>query len=99
MKERLLQYIWQFQYFNKNELATANNEPLNIISPGSYNNNQGPDFLSAKIKINNTVWAGNIEVHVNSSDWNLHKHSADDNYNNIVLHVVWLNDKEIKDFH
>jgi hypothetical protein len=97
MKERLLQYIWQFQYFNKNELATTNNEPLHIISSGNYNNNQGPDFLSAKLKINNTVWAGNIEVHINSSDWNLHKHFADDNYNNIVLHVVWIHDKEIQD--
>jgi len=99
MKERLLQYIWQFQYFNKNELTTANNEPLQIINAGSFNSNQGPDFLSAKLKISNTTWAGNIEVHINSSDWNLHKHSADNNYNNIVLHVVWVHDKEINDVH
>ena len=97
MKEKLLQYIWQFQYFNKNELTTINNEPLQVINAGSFNSNQGPDFLSAKIKIKNTTWAGNIEVHVNSSDWNLHKHSADNNFNNVVLHVVWVHDKEIKD--
>src|SRR5437868_762046 len=97
MKERLLQYIWQFQYFNKNELTTVNNESLQIIHAGNYNTNEGPDFLSAKIKIGGTTWAGNIEVHVNSSDWCLHKHSTDKNYSNIVLHVVWLYDKEIKD--
>jgi hypothetical protein len=97
MKEKLLQYIWQFQYFNKNELVTVNNEPLQIIHAGSYNSNEGPDFLSAKIKIGNTTWAGNIEVHINSSDWYLHKHSTDKNYGNVVLHVVWFYDKEIKD--
>ena len=55
MKERLLQYVWQFQYFNKNELATASNERLQVINPGSFNNNQGPDFLSAKLKIDDTT--------------------------------------------
>ncbi|MEO6453988.1 MAG: DUF2851 family protein, partial [Ginsengibacter sp.] len=61
------------------------------------NSNQGPDFLSAKIKTGTTTWAGNIELHINSSDWNLHKHSADNNFTNIILHVVWQYDKEIKD--
>jgi len=97
MKERLLQYIWQFQYFNKSILTTVTGESLQVISPGSFNTNQGPDFLSAKIKSGTTTWAGNIELHINSSDWNLHKHSTDNNYKNIILHVVWLYDTEIKD--
>ncbi|MEO6328595.1 MAG: DUF2851 family protein [Ginsengibacter sp.] len=97
MKERLLQYIWQFQYFNKSALTTFAGEPLQVISPGSFNTNQGPDFLSAKIKTGATTWAGNVELHINSSDWNLHKHSTDTNYHNIILHVVWLHDREIKD--
>jgi len=97
MKERLLQFIWQFQYFNNNSLSTISGEPLQVINSGSFNTNQGPDFLSAKIKIGNTIWAGNIELHINAADWNLHKHSTDNNYNNIILHVVWLHDKEIKD--
>jgi len=97
MKEKLLQYIWQFQYFSKNGLVTTAGEPLQVLNAGSLNTNQGPDFLSAKLKINNTVWAGNIELHVRSTDWNLHKHSGDNNYKNIVLHVVWLHDGEIKD--
>ncbi len=97
MKERLLQYIWQFQYFSKSELTTVNGDTLQILSAGILNTNQGPDFLSAKIKSGTTTWAGNIELHIKSSDWNLHKHSIDNNYSNIILHVVWLHDKEITD--
>ncbi|MDQ6757833.1 MAG: DUF2851 family protein [Bacteroidota bacterium] len=96
MKEKLLQYIWQFQYFNKNELTTTNGELLRIIHQGNFNTSQGPDFTEAKIKIDNTMLVGNIELHVKSSDWNLHNHSSDKNYGNVVLHVVWEHDKEIK---
>jgi hypothetical protein len=97
MTEKLLQYIWQFQYFNKNGLITTDEDTLTIIYQGSFNTNQGTDFSEAKIKIKNTIWAGNIELHINSSDWNMHNHSADKNYANVVLHVVWQHDKEIID--
>ncbi|MEO6549453.1 MAG: DUF2851 family protein [Ferruginibacter sp.] len=95
MNERLLQYIWQFQYFNRSQLVTSDGESLFIILPGSSNSNQGPDFLDAKIKLGNTTWVGNIELHVLSSDWNQHKHSFDKNYGNIILHVVWQNDLQV----
>ena len=97
MKERLLQYIWQFQYFNRNELTTTAGDALEIIHQGNFNSNQGADFSEAKIKISDTTWAGNVELHINSSDWDLHNHSADKNYNNIILHVVWKYEKEITD--
>ena len=92
MTERLLQFIWQFQYFNKGELATLQRENLQVIFPGQYNTNQGPDFLEAKIKIGNTTWAGNIELHFKTSDWEKHNHHNDHNYNNVILHVVWEHD-------
>jgi hypothetical protein len=76
---------------------TTLGQPLEIIFPGQYNQNQGPDFSGAKIRIGNTIWAGNIEIHTYSSDWNSHHHSDDANYNNIILHVVWLHDIEIMD--
>jgi Protein of unknown function (DUF2851) len=95
MKERLLQYIWQFQYFNKSELTTAEGEALQIINAGTYNTNQGPDFTDAQIKIGKTIWAGSIELHINSADWKNHKHSSDKNYNNVILHVVWQHDASI----
>src|SRR4029078_5749889 len=92
MTERLLQFIWQFQYLNKGELATLQGESLQIISPGQHNTNQGPDFLEAKVRIANTTWAGNIELHFKTSDWEKHKHHRDDYYNNVILHVVWEHD-------
>ena len=92
MTERLLQFIWQFQYFNKTELTTATGEPVQVHFAGQYNTNQGPDFLDAKIKIGKTIWAGTIELHIKTSDWTKHNHQKDKNYNNVVLHVVWEDD-------
>jgi len=92
MTERLLQFIWQFQYFNKSELTTSTGEIVQIIFPGGYNTNQGPDFSDAKIKIGNETWAGNVELHFKTSDWKKHNHHKDENYNNVILHVVWEDD-------
>lgn len=97
MKEDILQYIWKFQCYNNSELKCTDGRALFIFHAGSQNANQGPDFSQAKIKIDDTIWAGNIEVHIQSSHWNLHKHSGDSNYDNIILHVVWNHDAEIKD--
>ena len=95
MNERLLQYIWQQQLFNKDSLVTLKGEPLQIIHPGVLNRNQGPDFLQASIRIGNTRWVGNIELHVLSSHWVSHGHEKDEFYNNVILHVVWQADKDI----
>ncbi len=92
MTERLLQFIWQFQYFTKQELLTTTDEPVQIIFPGQYNTNQGPDFFNAKIKIGPTTWAGTVELHIKTSDWEKHHHHQDSNYNNVILHVVWEDD-------
>ena len=92
MTERLLQYIWQYQYFNNSNLQTHDGQPLQVLQPGMLNSNQGPDFLNAKIRIDATTWAGSVEVHVHASEWNEHGHSNDPNYNNVILHVVWNND-------
>ena len=70
MREDLLQYIWQFQYFKATDLVTTSGESVQILFSGNHNTNQGPDFNNAKIKIGNTVWAGNVELHINSSHWN-----------------------------
>lgn len=97
MTERLLQFIWQMQYFNKNALCTSAGESLAIQHPGLFNTNQGPDFLQANIKIGSTSWVGNIELHLHTSDWKAHKHEDDLNYSNVMLHVVWKNDLENAD--
>jgi hypothetical protein len=97
MTERLLHFIWQFQYFNKSLLTTEQGETVYIAHHGQYNTNQGPDFSNAKIVIGKTTWAGNVELHLKSSDWHKHAHGGDKNYNNIILHVVWEHDEEIPD--
>src|SRR5690242_16331777 len=81
--EKLLQYIWQFQYFNKSELQTTIGEKLQIIVPGKLNSNQGPDFTNAQIKIDNTTLVGSIELHLKASQWNEHGHNNDANYKNV----------------
>jgi hypothetical protein len=86
MTERLLQFIWQFQYFNKGELRSTSGEAIQIIYPGTYNTNQGPDFNDAKIKIGQTTWVGNVELHLCSSDWNKHNHQNDKNYKKEKFH-------------
>jgi hypothetical protein len=95
--EKLLQYIWQFQYFNKSELKTTGDYDIEIISAGTINKDQGPDFTNAKIKINNAVVAGSIELHLKTSLWKKHKHHTDPNYKNVVLHVVFEHDTEMSD--
>lgn len=95
MKENLLHFIWKLKLFSSKNLKTTNGEIIEIISPGIINENTGPDFFNAKIVINNQLWAGTIEIHVKSSDWYAHNHEIDDNYNAVILHVVWEHDIEI----
>ena len=97
MNERLLQFIWQFQYYNRQQLSTTQNETLHIEKPGTWNHHQGPDFSEATIRIGNTKWVGNIELHLRSSDWHKHRHATDKNYTNIILHVVWEDDEPVDD--
>lgn len=92
MKEQLLLFIWRYQYFNGQDLQTEHGEPLQIISPGELNIHQGPDFQGASIRIGNTGWAGNVELHIRASDWNKHAHESDKHFRNVILHVVWEND-------
>jgi len=95
MTERLLQYIWQHQYFKRSGLLTTQGQPLEILQVGRLNTNQGPDFLHGRIRVDDTEWAGHVELHIRTTDWNLHGHTDDEHYQNIILHVVWQNDKEL----
>jgi hypothetical protein len=96
MKEDFLHYIWKKQLFDKTDLFTINGEKIQIIGVGEHNTNAGPDFLNAKIKIEGLIWVGNVEIHINSSDWHKHKHHNDKAYNNVILHLVYNDDKTIK---
>ena len=95
MKEDFLHYIWKHKLLNLNQLETTQKEKLLLINSGEHNYNAGPDFFNSQIIIEDQHWAGNIEIHVKSSDWYVHGHEKDINYDSIILHVVWEHDIEI----
>jgi hypothetical protein len=96
MTEEFLQYIWKHSLFENENLTTTSGDPIEILNSGTWNTDAGPDFFNASIKINKTLWAGNVEVHLQSSDWLAHGHQNDPSYNNVILHVVLNNNKEIE---
>jgi hypothetical protein len=95
MTEEFLQYIWEQKLFLFSGLQTTTGIPFEVLNTGKRNVDSGPDFFNAHIKIDGTVWAGNVEVHKKASDWFLHNHQNDKAYDNVILHVVEENDKPV----
>lgn len=93
--ERLLHYVWKHKLLPLKALLTTDGEALEIIDPGLANANAGPDFFNAKVRIGQTVWAGNVEIHMRSSDWFRHGHDTDEAYDNVVLHVASVIDGDV----
>lgn len=104
--ERLYQYIWKHRLMCRQgagnprrgtDFLTTDGRGVKIIYQGRHNCDAGPDFLGARLRIDNCEWAGNVEIHVRASDWNRHNHSADPAYGNVILHAVGVNDTLIAD--
>lgn len=95
MKEEFLHFLWQYKLFNSTNLISVKREIVEVIDSGSYNTNSGPDFLNAKLKIDEQLWVGNVEIHIKSSDWYAHHHEKDVNYDAVILHVVWEHDSDV----
>lgn len=93
--EKLLHYVWKHKIFPLRALLTPYSEEVEVLDVGLSNPNSGPDFFNAKIKIGDTFWAGNVELHMRSSDWFKHGHDGDAAYNNTILHVVNIIDCEV----
>ncbi|MEX2597018.1 MAG: DUF2851 family protein [Salibacteraceae bacterium] len=96
MREEFLHFVWKHKLFNGRYLSTSGNKPISIINSGTHNFSSGPDFSDARINIDQTEWAGSVEIHLKSSDWLLHGHQDDEAYDNVVLHVVYEHDREIQ---
>ena len=94
--EKLLHYVWKHKILPLKTLTTSDGQEIEVIDPGLHNHDQGPDFFNAKIRLGGTLWAGNIEVHLRSSDWYRHSHDSDPAYNSVILHVVGEIDGEVK---
>ncbi|SKB60747.1 Protein of unknown function [Salegentibacter holothuriorum] len=96
MREDFLHYLWKYKKFDFTNAKTTQGEKLLLIDSGIHNFNSGPDFFNARLKIGNQIWAGNVELHTKASDWYFHQHEKDRNYDNVILHVVWEDDVEVK---
>ncbi|MBL7941985.1 MAG: DUF2851 family protein, partial [Flavobacteriales bacterium] len=98
MTEDFLHYVWKFRLFNSPGLTTTSGEELVVISPGIHNHGGGPDFLNARLRIGQQIWAGHVEIHLKSGDWHQHHHTDDPHYKNVILHAVFEEDKEVNLF-
>ena len=96
MNEDFLHYVWKFQKFSSLRLSTHLGESLQVVKVGTHNFNAGPDFLCGQVVIAGQTWAGNIEVHIRSSHWYAHHHETDIHYDNVILHVVWEYDMDVR---
>lgn len=95
MREDFLHFLWRWRRFDAQNLATADGQALEILHPGEPNLHAGPDFFNARIRMNETLWAGNVEIHLNASDWLAHRHDTDPAYDNVILHVVLDEDQRL----
>ncbi|WP_100615468.1 DUF2851 family protein [Confluentibacter citreus] len=95
MQEDFLHYLWKHKKFDVSNITTTDKESIHVLSVGQHNLNAGPDFFNAQLKIDNQLWAGNVEIHIKTSDWFLHNHELDKAYDNVILHVVWEHDTDI----
>jgi len=94
--EQLLHYVWKHKLFPLAELSTTDGQSVEVIDTGLCNTDAGPDFFNAKVKIGETLWVGNVEIHCKASEWYIHGHDRDLRYDNVVLHVVSLADAEAR---
>lgn len=96
MKEEFLYYLWENRLLS-GKLQTTEGEQVEVVATGYRNTDSGPDFLEARIRIGDKLWAGHVEIHVKASDWTRHRHESDKAYRNVILHVVYENDTKSTD--
>jgi len=95
MKEEFLHYLWKYSLYDPERLFDNEKNKIIVLNPGEYNRDSGPDFFNARISIEGTVWAGNVEIHSRSSHFDNHGHQNDPAFNNVILHIVAENDKRV----
>ena len=88
MSEEFLQFIWEHRLFDAHNFLTVKGERIEVVNPGTRNTDSGPDFFNAMVRLDDTLWVGNVEIHRSASDWLRHHHQADEAYDNTILHVV-----------
>ncbi|MEC3881723.1 DUF2851 family protein [Parapedobacter sp. 10938] len=94
LSEDILHFIWKYRLFTTQDLRTQSGKQIRVLHMGTHNHDAGPDFLAARVVIDGVDWGGNVEIHVRASDWDRHRHHQDEAYNNVILHVVYEDDKD-----
>lgn len=92
-----MHYVWKYQAFDRKALQTSAGEPIEVWAGGFHNDHAGPDFEQARLRLGKTLWAGQVELHLRSSDWYRHGHHQDPAYRNVILHVVYEEDRPVFD--
>jgi hypothetical protein len=95
MREEFLHYLWKYSLYDADQLIDNEGNRIEVIHPGEHNTDSGPDFFNARLRIGDTHWAGNVEIHLKASHFNLHSHNTDPAYDNVILHLVSENDKPV----
>ncbi len=95
MNEDFLQYAWNYRLFDSENLMSSQGNCLELVDTGRLNRDSGPDFFESRVQIDNLLWVGNVEMHLKASDWYRHNHDKDLAYDNVILHVVLENDRDI----
>jgi Protein of unknown function (DUF2851) len=93
MRETFLHFLWRWRRFDASDLKTTEGQSIEILHPGEPNGHAGPDFFNARLRLGETTWAGNVEMHLRASEWAVHRHGEDRAYDNVLLHVVWEEDQ------
>jgi hypothetical protein len=96
MKEEFLHYLWKYSLYYKDRLVDTDGNQIEVIHPGEYNRDSGPDFFNARIRISGTEWAGNVEIHTKASHFDTHGHNSDHAFDNVILHIVAESDKRVR---
>jgi hypothetical protein len=95
MKEEFLHYLWKYSLYDPESLLDNEQNKIKVIHPGEYNRDSGPDFFNARLLIGDTEWAGNVEIHTCASHFDIHGHNLDPVFDNVILHVVAQNDRQV----
>jgi hypothetical protein len=96
MKEEFLHYVWKYGFYHSDKLKDQDGNLIEVLHPGEYNHDSGPDFFNARIRISGTEWAGNVEIHTKASHFEMHGHHRDHAFDNVILHVTAENDKMVR---
>ncbi len=89
MEECFLHFLWEQGLVFNDKVAVSQDFQFELIDRGLINHNAGPDFWNVKIRTDNLLLVGNVEIHVHADDWYVHQHHQDPAYDNVILHVVW----------